>query len=141
MGDLNPELQHCEIVGPYLPVGDTDWTCRAHGDRVHLKDPSRAGAPDLRREEFYCLGAFPEPQFGIGWILDTGAMIVVLDGEEVHRMDWRGAMYIASQMGFIAGACAAAEGLTEDEIAEEAQRINADAFLALANLETTGEEP
>lgn len=44
----------CRIVGPYLPVGDTDWTCATHGVIAELRDLGRFGAADLRREDFYC---------------------------------------------------------------------------------------
>ena len=46
----------CEIVGPYLPLGEVDWTCRLHGYRVVLKDQRRLGAHDLRAADFACIG-------------------------------------------------------------------------------------
>lgn len=46
--------EKCWIVGPYYPVGDVDWVCRTHQVDVTLRDPSRAGAHDLRRDEFVC---------------------------------------------------------------------------------------
>jgi hypothetical protein len=43
----------CDIRGPYLPVGDTDWYCRAHNVDAELRnppyDPKRGG-----RSQFYC---------------------------------------------------------------------------------------
>ncbi len=44
----------CRIVGPYMPVGDTDWECRTHGVLAILRDPSRAGAPDIGRADMVC---------------------------------------------------------------------------------------
>jgi len=44
----------CGITGPYYEVGDVDWECRFHGVMAELRDPSRWGALNLRREDFYC---------------------------------------------------------------------------------------
>lgn len=44
----------CRIVGPYFPVGDTDWECRTHDVLAELIDPARAGAPDIRKAEMFC---------------------------------------------------------------------------------------
>ena len=44
----------CHITGPYYPVGDVDWECRKHGEIALLRDPTRYGASDLRREDFVC---------------------------------------------------------------------------------------
>lgn len=48
-----PERQ-CRVVGPYLPEGEVDWRCRMHSTPVVLRDPSRYGSSDLRREDFRC---------------------------------------------------------------------------------------
>lgn len=32
----------CKIAGPYLPVGDTEFVCTAHGDVVGIVDYPRA---------------------------------------------------------------------------------------------------
>lgn len=43
----------CRIVGPYLPVGDTDWECRTHGVLAELRDTSKVGGV-VRRGDFFC---------------------------------------------------------------------------------------
>lgn len=52
--EWNPREDKCRIVGPYLPVGDTEWTCRTHGVSAVLVDESRAGAADIKRSEVVC---------------------------------------------------------------------------------------
>lgn len=47
-------MARCHIAGPYLPAGDVDWECRTHKVDAVLRDTTRAGAPDLRREDFTC---------------------------------------------------------------------------------------
>lgn len=46
----------CKIVGPYLPVGDTDWECRTHDVLAELRDTAPTLLPDesYRREHFRC---------------------------------------------------------------------------------------
>lgn len=43
-----------KIKGPYYPVGEVDWRCTC-GELASLIDPSRWGASDLRRSDFYCV--------------------------------------------------------------------------------------
>lgn len=44
----------CKIVGPYLPIGDTDYECRTHEVLAELRDPSRFGQAGIRKDEMYC---------------------------------------------------------------------------------------
>ena len=47
-------MAKCRIVGPYLPVGDTEWRCSTHGVDAVLNDPSLHGGDVFRREDFHC---------------------------------------------------------------------------------------
>lgn len=42
-----------KIRGPYLPVGETEWTCSC-GALAELRDPKKFGAETFSREDFFC---------------------------------------------------------------------------------------
>ncbi len=44
----------CDIRGPYLPVGDTDWECRTHNVLAELRDPDNYPGPPAKRVHVYC---------------------------------------------------------------------------------------
>lgn len=46
----------CNIVGPYYPIGDTEWMCQTHRRPAELRNPEKdrpAGA-SRHREDFFC---------------------------------------------------------------------------------------
>ena len=43
-----------KIKGPYLPIGETDWMCVTCDTYAVLKDLSRMGASNIRKDELYC---------------------------------------------------------------------------------------
>lgn len=45
-------MSECKIVGPYMPAGFHEWTCVTHDEPAVLRDPSRWGANNLRRDDF-----------------------------------------------------------------------------------------
>lgn len=49
-----PMAIRCDIRGPYLPVGDTDWECRTHKVLAELRDPDNYPGPPARRMDVYC---------------------------------------------------------------------------------------
>jgi hypothetical protein len=53
-------MSGCRIIGPYYPIGLIDWECATHEVCAVLRDPSRYGADNLRREDFRCPVGEPE---------------------------------------------------------------------------------
>lgn len=48
-------MTECRIVGPYFPLGETEWRCTTHGVDAVLRDPLVLhGTEPFRREDFVC---------------------------------------------------------------------------------------
>lgn len=53
-------MTECVIVGPYLPVGETDWRCTTHPEADLIRDPASEGR-QIRREDLTCTAATTGP--------------------------------------------------------------------------------
>ena len=48
-------MSECKIVGPYFPLGETEWRCATHDVDAILRDPVIAVlSRPRRREDFVC---------------------------------------------------------------------------------------
>ena len=48
------DAAECQIVGPYLPAGETEWRCTTHHVDAALKPDVERGLKTYRRDDFIC---------------------------------------------------------------------------------------